>query len=80
MATITFDGEASESFANTMQHFAGWTVEVTPESGEPFTAQLLGSAPETEDYFGVRVRRWDETTGEPTGEPFAVIVSDIEIC
>jgi hypothetical protein len=78
MASITFTGESSESFANSIQYIAGWTVEVTPETGEKFDAVVVESAADTtHDYFGVRVRRYDDDAGEAVGDPFDVIVSDL---
>lgn len=88
MASISFRGEAAESFANILQEFTGWTVEVTPESGaeqeglgdEPFDAVLLGSAAdEADDYFAVRVQRWDDEAGEGVGKPFIVIADELKV-
>jgi len=79
-ASITFGGEASESFANMLQHIETYTVEVIPETGEPFDAVVVGSASDTTgDYYGVRVRRFDDNLGEPIGEPFDVVVRELRL-
>ena len=80
MARISFTGESSESFANLLQHLPSYTVEVVPEEGEPFDAVLLGSAAdELDDYFAVRVVRFNEELGEREGAPFALVVRELKV-
>lgn len=86
MASISFRGEAAESFANLLQHIEGYTVEVVPaleacvEFPTPFDAVVIGSAADEEDdYFAVRVQRWNDETGEGDGEPFNVVVSELKV-
>ena len=82
MASISFTDEAAEAFSYFLRHLEGWAVEVTPGDSDmkPFTAVVVGSgSEETDDYFGVMLRRWDDATSELTGEPFALVVDDLEV-
>jgi hypothetical protein len=78
---IRFTGESAETFANTLQHFAGYTVEIVSEDDDvaPFDATLIGSAPHTGDYFGVDYRDFDEDTGEAVGDVKSIIVKELRI-
>lgn len=48
------------------------------EAAESF-ANLLQHADTTGDYYGVRVRLYDDAAGGPVGEPFDVIVRELRV-
>jgi hypothetical protein len=73
--SISFGEGAEETFENIVDNMRNYCVQVTPQEGEPFDAELLGSGADWLD--AVRVRTWDEADAEGKGEPFEVRVKDI---
>lgn len=63
--SISFSGEAGESFAARIDGLATYAVRITPQEGEPFDAVIVGSGQDVvEDgngwYDAVRFWRADE--------------------
>ena len=46
--SISFAGEASEGFADRIDHMKDWYVLITPQEGQPFDAVLVGSGTDVE--------------------------------
>jgi hypothetical protein len=65
--SLSFTGEASESFANHLLNMSGWYVQLTPLDGEPFDALICRrpiGGEDLNDYRQVFFMRADEDTGE----------------
>lgn len=65
--SISFSGEASESFADRISNMRGWYVRITPQDGEPFDAEIVTGEGEVEGeggwYDAVTYLDVDEETG-----------------
>ena len=80
MASISFTDEASESFANFLQHIEDYCVQVTPSEGEPFDAFVVGSAAEElDDFFAVKVWRCGRDGLRSADAPESLVVSDLKV-
>jgi hypothetical protein len=83
---ITFDGDASESFASRVEGMAQYYVRITPIQGEPFDAIIIGSDQDTEVdgdtwFDAVRCVEADEESGLQIegAEPKTVRVRNVHI-
>lgn len=76
---ITFDGEAFDTEQRVIDSLATFIVQVTPVEGETFDAQLVRVDREADAVDGTPliVRRFNDETGEPEGEPFTVLAKAI---
>lgn len=76
---IHFHEEAAQTFQDVcVGRLGGLCVEVTPlEGGEDFDAVIVGTG--SDWYDALRVRRFDEVTGEGTGEAFELRVASIKV-
>ena len=74
---VTWEGEAAEHFANTVnQSLVGITVEVTSDTGEVFDAVILGEDHRT-DWIGTFVVRRVNDNGDPIGKAESVVVEKL---
>ncbi len=81
MPSIQFAEDASSAFADLIQHFKGYNVEVTTEEHEVFDAFVLGSAVDEDPegwYTAIRVQRLDPYF-EPEDEIFVVRAESIKV-
>lgn len=75
--SITFAPDAGDTCHRILRTLTGFCVEITPQAGEVFTAELVGVDPDNASHETLLVRRWDDAIGEGAGEPFSVPVRTV---
>lgn len=83
LCVIAFQGEAHDSAANAILNMHGWTVDVVPAEGEPFTASIGDVCYPADGGTSVQLVVWNDD-GEPTDEIRELDIYDelvrLEVC
>lgn len=67
LCVIAFQAEAHDSAGQAILNMHGWTVDVVPVEGEPFTATVGDLCYPADGGTSVQLRVWNDN-GEPTDE------------